>query len=324
MQRCLVIVAAVALPFAASAQALTETQRRANEAWIAQDWARSAEAYDAVIKERPQTAQPYFRLAVSLIALRRHAESRAHLHVAESLGTPVAQVAFRLAQVYAAQGATDSAFQQLRRATGAGLSTPPVSVDNDPDMTRLKNDTRFATFLTDMDRNARPCMYDQRYGEFDFWLGTWDVRPNGQPSAPPARNVITKIHDGCVVLESWSAPGSTGQSFNIYDRTRGKWIQKWVDNRGGLHEYAGALREGNMVFEGDMPAPRPSNARIHTRLTFFRQPDGSVRQFSERTADSGATWQVNYDLIYTRAAASPPPGRQPMEGAAAALRMPTS
>ena len=301
MRRLLFCMATV-VPLSLSAQGtLTESQRRANDAFLAQDWAKAAEAYQTLIQENPGTAQPHFRLGVALIGLKRHNEARGHLITAESLGSPAAQAAFRMAQIHAAQGAADSAFQQLRRATTAGLGVAPVSVDNDPDMARLKSDTRFAQFLADMDRNARPCMYDARYKEFDFWLGTWDVRPNGQPAAAPARNVITKIHDGCVVLETWIAPASTGQSFNIYDRTRGKWFQKWVDNFGGLHEYAGELRDGNMVYEGDMPAPRPSTNRVRVRLTFFNRSDGSVRQFSERTTDNGATWQVNYDLIYTRA-----------------------
>jgi hypothetical protein len=143
-------------------------------------------------------------------------------------------------------------------------------------------------------------MYDDHFRAFDFWLGTWDVRPNGQPNSPPARNVITRIHNGCVVLETWTpAPGSSGQSFNIYDRTRDKWYQTWVDSFGGLHEYSGNIKDGNMVFEGESTTPPPVQ-RVRTRLTFFPRQDGSVRQFSERTTDGGKTWQVNYDLIYTK------------------------
>ncbi len=302
MLRFFVAMTLVIPPLASLAQgAMSEAQRLANDAFTAQDWPKAAAAYQALIRENPRVAQPHFRLGVALIGLRKHNEARSHLVTAESLGTPAAQVAFRLAQTHAAQGAIDSAFQQLRRATTAGLGVAPVSLDSDPDMAKLKGDARFAQFQTDLDRVARPCMYDARYREFDFWLGTWDVRPSAAPASPPARNVITKIHDGCVVLESWTAPGSTGQSFNIYDRTRDKWFQKWVDNSGGLHEYAGELRDGNMVFEGDTPAPRPSANRIRVRLTFFPRPDGSVRQFSERTTDNGATWQVTYDLIYTKA-----------------------
>lgn len=301
MRRCVVAATSVVVPLVSLLAQPTpsETQRRATEAWVAQDWPRAAEAYQALIREQPRTAQHHFRLAVSLIGLRRHNESRSHLSVAESLGTPASQVAFRLALVHVAGGALDKAFAELRRATTAGLGVSPVSIDADPDVAVLKRDVRFAQFLTDLDRNVRPCLHDERYKAFDFWLGTWEVRPNGQPSAPAARNVITKTHDGCVLLESWSAPASTGQSFNVFDRTRGKWFQTWVDNSGGLHEYSGALRDGNMVFEGEMPAPRPGTGRVHTRLTFFPRPDGSVRQFSERTTDSRKTWQVNYDLIYT-------------------------
>lgn len=302
MLRSVVLMTSVVFPVATLGQStMSEAQRIAQSAYVAQDWARAAEAYQALIRENPRAAQPHFRLAVALIGMRKHNEARSHLVTAESLGTPAAQAAFRLAQIHAANGAFDSAFVQLRRATTAGLGIAPVALDADPDMAKLKGDARFAQFQTDLDRVARPCMYDEHYRQFDFWLGSWDVRPNGQQGAPVGRNVISKIHDGCVVLESWSAPGSTGQSFNIYDRTRGKWFQKWVDNGGGLHEYAGELRDGNMVFDGDMPAPGPSTSRVRTRLTFFNRPDGSVRQFSERTTDNGATWQVNYDFIYTKA-----------------------
>ncbi len=56
-----------------------------------------------------------------------------------------------------------------------------------------------------------------------------------------------------------------------------------------------------MVYEGDVPVPRGrGTGRMHVRLTFFRQPDGTVRQYSERTDDGGKTWTVNYDMIYTK------------------------
>lgn len=148
--------------------------------------------------------------------------------------------------------------------------------------------------------------------QFDFWLGEWDVVPNpgtAQPSPPsttgqpqkPASNVITLIDGGCVVLESWTASGQTGHSFNIYDRTRQQWHQTWVDNSGGLHEYWGSLVGGNMMFSGQVPlGPAAKFAGRRTiRLTFFPLGPDKVRQFSEALNVDG-TWSVNYDLIYTR------------------------
>ena len=106
--------------------------------------------------------------------------------------------------------------------------------------------------------------------QFDFWVGEWDVmtnpetRPSNapapQPGRKPASNVIEKAHKGCVIVENWDdGVGQTGQSFNIYDRVRKQWHQTWVDSNGGLHEYWGELKDGNMVFRGEVPLPRASS-----------------------------------------------------------------
>ena len=225
----------------------------------------------------------------------------AKLQEARKLGTRPVPVALWTAVVQARLGNRDAAFAELTQAVTFGLTALPPQVAADPAIAALKSDARFAELERALNRNAQPCEHDPLYRQFDYWLGTWDVRPNGAPATtPPATNVITKIHNGCVILESWTAPGSTGQSFNIYDRVSGKWRQTWVDSSGGLHEYTGGLRDGNMTYEGDIPAPPGQSGRMHVRLTFFKRPDGSVRQFSERTPDGGKTWQVNYDLIYTR------------------------
>jgi hypothetical protein len=155
--------------------------------------------------------------------------------------------------------------------------------------------------------------------QFDFWLGEWDVVSNPAtappaastqtPGAPqkPGRNVITLIDSGCVLLESWTATGQTGHSFNIYDRTRQRWHQTWVDNSGGLHEYWGSLQDGNMVFTGEVPLGPASRlaGRRTIRVTFFPLGPDKLRQFSEALNMDG-TWSVNYDLIYTRRQGSKP------------------
>jgi hypothetical protein len=139
--------------------------------------------------------------------------------------------------------------------------------------------------------------------QFDFWIGSWDMVPNGavlKPDQRPSSNVITLVHDGCVLVENWSAAtGGTGMSVNIYDRSRGQWHQTWVDSGGGVHEYWGGLEGDRMVFFGTMPVPSTPQLLMRVRLTFFRQGPDTVRQLSERLNADG-TWSTNYDLIYTR------------------------
>lgn len=155
------------------------------------------------------------------------------------------------------------------------------------------------------------------YRQFDFWLGDWDVVPNPATTPPPApgakpaaapkpsNNLVTSLDSGCVVMESWTAPGQTGHSFNIYDRASNRWHQTWVDSGGGLHEYWGELKDGNMAFTDQVPLGPGSRfaGRRTVRLTFFPLGPDKVRQFSEALNMDG-TWSVNYDLIYTRRAGS--------------------
>jgi hypothetical protein len=285
--------------FGSSAGAQSDLQRAASDAWNARDWRRVAEAYSTLLKADTTVALPHLRLGVALTALGRYAEAKKEIASAEAKGAPTGQAAFRMAMAEAGAGRIDSAFAQLKRATDAGLPLVPVPADSLAPMQKLKSDSRYASFLTNLDRNARPCMYDDHHKQFDFWVGSWDVRPRGAPTNPPARNEVTKIDDGCVVHESWTAPASVGQSFNIYDRTRKKWFQIWVDNSGGLHEYSGTYSDNAMRYEGTTPAGPPANGRVATRLTFFKLAPDTVRQFSEVQRPDG-TWAVAYDLIYAR------------------------
>ncbi len=280
---------------------VSQEQQRANDLFQAQDWTGAAKVYADLVKSTPSLAQPHFRLAVALINLSKYQEAVGHLKEAEKLGTPPVQVALRLAVAYAHAGERDAAFRELSRATGLGLTALPPPLDADSALASLRSDPRYKEFATALDRNARPCEHDPKYRELDFWIGEWDARGvNAPPNTPPSSSVITKIHTGCVILESWRSPGYTGQSFNIYDRSRGKWHQTWVDSTGGLHEYWGELKGGNMVYEGMIPPIPGQTGPQQTRMTLFNLGPGKVRQLIERSGDGGKTWQINIDINYTR------------------------
>ena len=268
------------------------------------DWTGALEAYAQIAKDHPTHALSRFRVGVALVELGRLQEGEASLRQGEKLGMPAAQSAYRLAQALAEQHRADDAIRELRRAAAGGLFVPPSALVADAHLASLRANAGWPAVVDAFDAIVRPCAHDQRYREFDFWLGDWDVRPTGQPPAgPPSRNTITSDEDGCVLTEHWESPsGSKGRSFNIFDRSYGVWRQTWVDNIGGQHDYKGSLKDGNMVFVGDTPAPNGQLGRIPTRLTFFKIGKDTVRQFSEISNDSGRTWQVSYDLTYVRRA----------------------
>lgn len=284
---------------AVSSGAQTVDQRAAAEAFRLRDWQRVVQLYSALAAKDTTIAQPHLRIAIGLTALGRYAEAKKEIMIAERKGAPPFQAAAWAAVIESGVGRLDSAFAQLDRATKNGMILLPVPADSMAAMQKLKSDPRYATVLTNMDRNGRPCMYDDKFNEFDFWVGSWDVTPRLAPLNPPARSDITKSNEGCVVHEQWHGFGNSGESYNIYDRTRQKWFQYWVDNFGGLHEYSGVYSDNAMRYEGTTPIGPGSAGRVQTRLTFFKIAADTVRQFAEILQPDGK-WGVSYDFIYVR------------------------
>jgi hypothetical protein len=147
----------------------------------------------------------------------------------------------------------------------------------------------------------RPCANAPEHRAFDFWLGEWDVRPAAQPERPPSHSRIEAIEDGCVIYEQYTTPqGYSGRSFNAYDPERKQWQQFWVDNAGGIHHYRGQARDGNLYYEAEGVVLPGELAPVRMKMTFFNLGPDKVRQFFEKSADGGKTWQKSWDLIYTR------------------------
>jgi hypothetical protein len=287
----------------------TQELQRAANLFAQSDWSATFDAYAALAAKYPTHALSRFRVGVAQIGLGKFAEAEPNLREGERLGVPAAQAGYRLAEVFAEEKKIDAAIDELLRSANAGGAFGATAVDNDPHFASLKAHPKWHTALDAFDAVVRPCIHDSRFREFDFWLGDWDVRPTGAPPVgAPARNTVTLEDNGCVVMEHWNAPsGSEGQSFNIFDRSIGKWRQTWVDNIGGQHDYWGHLESGKMAFVGDTPAPNGQLGRVPTRLTFFHIGKDSVRQFSEISTDSGKTWVPNYDLMYVRRQTPPKP-----------------
>jgi uncharacterized protein (TIGR02246 family) len=317
------IVSACLAPLRASvAQPPAADLQRANAFFQQADWAHALEAYRAIASAHPSHALSRFRLGVAQTELGQYTDAEKSLREGERLGMPVGQSGFRLAQMFVETNRPDSAVSQLLRSAGAGFGLPPSALESDRHISKLKGNPKWNEVLEAFDAVIQPCKHDPRFREFDFWIGDWDVRPTGaSASSPPARNTVTLEENGCVVMEHWNAQGgSTGQSFNIFDRSIGQWRQTWVDNVGGQHDYRGSLKDGNMVFMGDTPAPNGRLGRVPTKLTFFHLGADSVRQFSEISNDGGKTWITSYDLMYVRRKGASPSQQDAAGGLADADR----
>jgi hypothetical protein len=305
MRSVLYLAAALCVATGVAAQAPqppADQLQKAGQAFAKQDWPEVLRQYSELSSRFPTHALSRFRVGVAQLELGKLAEAEQSLREGERLGVAGGSAAYRLGQVHSEAGRTDSAAAQLLRAAANGLFVPAASLEGDAHLAKVKQSGRWQEVLTAFDHLTRPCMYNDRYRELDFWVGDWDVRPTANPAAPPSRNTITLEYNSCIVHEHWQPAGGAGggESFNLYDRSLDEWRQTWVDATGGQHDYHGKREGKNMVYYGELPPPPGQKARVHTRLTFFNISPDSVRQFAETSQDGGKTWAVSYDLMYVR------------------------
>ncbi len=136
--------------------------------------------------------------------------------------------------------------------------------------------------------------------QFDFWLGDWTVtNPQGQVAG---NNKISRISDGCALLERWTgAGGGTGTSINMYEPGEGRWTQVWVSPGLVLHLHGG-IEDGSMVLSGERKGKEDS--QVIDKITWTPNADGSVRQHWEISQDGGETWKTSFDGTYRKAITS--------------------
>lgn len=137
---------------------------------------------------------------------------------------------------------------------------------------------------------------DERSHQFDFWIGEWEVH-SGEELA--GHNTIEPILDGCVLQETWTgARGSAGSSFNFFNPQTGRWQQFWVWRQGTTLELEGGFEDGRMVLEGES-VDAEGNA-VRNRITWYNNPDGTVRQHWERASAGDDEWQTAFDGLYRK------------------------
>jgi len=298
MKRTLVFAACLLLTAALRADSPSLIDR-ATAAFTAKDWATAESLYAQLLDDPAQKGLAPYRRGVAQLYLGRVKEARASLDQAEQQGYMAPAIAYRRACADAFEGKSAA---QLEQAVQGGFSQL-AQLDSEPLLASVRADPAFGELKQKLQRQVAPCQYDQRYRAFDFWIGEWDLRPNGAPdSTPPSENIITLEYGDCVLIEHWkSIGGGSGTSVNIFDASREAWFQTFVDSSGGLHEYRGNPdAEGNMYFQGETPGGPGQPARVPTKMTFLRMGPDQLRQFGEISIDGGKTWSKVYDLVYKR------------------------
>ncbi len=295
-----VVVLVFLVSFTASAQnqmsadTLAKLKQEANDFYQKQDWQKSANNYEKIVKVEEKNIGARYRLGYSLLNLGKIADAQKHLENVFN-ASPNAVFALALARVYARSGDKEKTFEIIEQSTTLG-GIAPETLTGEKDFAAFAGDQRFKDLVIKSDLAVNPCKAKPEFRQFDFWIGEWNVKnPQGLTAGSSS---VQLILGSCIIFENWSSgTGSNGKSFNIYDTNDGKWHQTWVDDKGTFTHYIGEYADGKLVYVADT---LQNNQKTKLRMTFTKLPNGDVRQFGENSNDDGKTWQTGYDLTYSR------------------------
>jgi hypothetical protein len=140
--------------------------------------------------------------------------------------------------------------------------------------------------------------------QFDFWVGKWEVHPNGGADKIIAHSLIEKKYTGCAIRENWMPLGKEvnggGGSLSLYDAKSKQWRQTWIDSTGTRVDLDGGFANGVMSITGLWANFAGPGKDALVRMNYKKQPDGQIRQWAEASSDNGKSWQKTFDFLYRR------------------------
>ena len=157
---------------------------------------------------------------------------------------------------------------------------------------------QFSLLTSNVTAQEVGCDTLEGFGDFDFWVGEWDVFESTGTTQVGENNIL-KMESGCMILENWtSANGGTGTSLNYFNPVTNEWRQVWVSAGRYSIDIVGGIRAGSMVLEGSIY--NFGGAVWDFRGSWTPNSDGSVRQFFEQYNHDSETWDSWFDGIYKK------------------------
>ncbi|NNC66073.1 MAG: hypothetical protein HKN84_14915 [Gammaproteobacteria bacterium] len=281
-----------ALPVAAQVPA---TVSPADLAFEAGQWALAIDEYRKLTDADPADAISWLRIAQAQRGLNQHALALETLQTAREAFAPEAMVEFERARNLMALDQVDSALRALEASEHLGLRALE-SLEDASEFDALRSNATFQRVYRAVRRRVFPCEGIAAARDFDFWVGTWEVRL--EDGTLVGNNTISRRDGGCTILESWSgAGGSSGTSINYYQPSRDQWRQLWTGSNGTLIDISGGLNDGVMQLEGTIEYVAQDRIEAF-RGTWTLLEDGRVRQHFEEFNLVAQAWQTWFDGYY--------------------------
>ncbi len=154
-----------------------------------------------------------------------------------------------------------------------------------------------STGMLAQNTSACPCC-TEHYQSFDFWLGEWEVKDTTGNLL--GNSTIQALEDGCIIYEQWrGAKGTSGRSFNYYDKKDDSWNQLWLDKSGNNLKLKGQFVNASMILTSEITTTPKGEYR--NRISWTKDEEGNVIQrWDLVAADKEEILRTIFYGVYTR------------------------
>lgn len=148
--------------------------------------------------------------------------------------------------------------------------------------------------------NEIPCSSPEA-SQFDFWIGDWKAEwTDSEGKTQTGFNKITKILGGCALEENFSTSDNSfiGKSYSVFNPTKQIWQQTWVDNQGTYMDFTGGMDSDKMILSRRVM--NKMGKEVIQRMVFTDIKPNSFTWKWESSADEGKTWNLNWQILYSK------------------------
>jgi len=264
---------------------------------VAADSKIVAAAFSRLEKSGNESAQDWLRVAGDARNTDQFEIAKKSLDKASSYGLPPIRVGIEKARILVASNDPAGAMTELQKVFAAGFTSVGV-LTNDPLINSMEGRKDYDELVQTMSVQAYPCVHQQGFQDFDFWIGEWDVHlANGTLAGS---NIVKPVERSCALTEHWTnANSGTGMSINYLDKASNEWVQVWHGEDGSQIIIRGGLTDDGMALAGYINYVG-NGTTAPFRGLWTPLPDGRVRQYFEQSNDGGSTWVPWFEGFYTR------------------------
>ena len=256
-----------------------------------------AAEYSKLERSASENAQDWLQLARDARDADELEIAKDSLDNASGFGLSPVRFGIEKARILVASNDQAGATNEHSNVFAAGFTSVGV-LTNDPLLNSMEGRKDYDELVSKMSVQAYPCVHQDGFRDFDFWIGEWDVHvANGTLAGS---NVIKAVERGCMLTEHWTnVNGGTGMSINYFDKSSDKWVQVWNAEGGSQINIRGGLTDDGMALEGYIHYVGNGTTAPFREL-WTPLPDGRVRQYFEQSNDGGQTWAPWFEGFYTR------------------------